>query len=319
MPHGVRTGEAGSLPGAVLEERIDALELSLAGPRVSDPARVMHERSSLETDIARLELLGRDVRAERSRLDTVDNMLRSHAGTLVGLADRSGGMQELRAQAGPPQDHWWWWLDDDVAERRRSDAKRTISIIVVASIVLLVAGFAVDRLGGTPEEREAATYSAQGAHRVSQGNYAGAIQAYERSVVIIDAQPEIWASLAVLYDVQGQTQEAALALARAEGLLADTAALESVLARSYELVQDCSVALQHGESAAAAGPAYPQAYLVRGSALECLEQWEPALADYQRAADLALEQDQDGVYVLAKTRMGMLIQMRVSMQPTTQP
>jgi tetratricopeptide (TPR) repeat protein len=319
MPQRVVRGGSGPNSSAVLEERIDALEISLGAPSETDLARILQERSSLETELASLKLLGRDVRAERSRLDTLDNAIRSRAAMLVGLADRSGGMAALRAQAQPAQDHWWWWLDGDVAESRRSDARRTIGIVVLAAIVLFVVGFAMDRLGGSPEEQKAATHSAQGANRISQGDYTGAIEAYEESVTVIDAQPEIWASLAVLYETQGETAKAAAALARAEELVADTAALESVLARSYELVRDCEAALQHGERAVAADQAFPQAYLARGSALECLEQWEPALADYQRAADLALEQDQDGVYVLAKTRLGMLVQMRVSALPTMQP
>ncbi|MFO7697458.1 MAG: tetratricopeptide repeat protein [Anaerolineae bacterium] len=298
-----------------LEGRIRALELSVASLGSCDPITVLGARSSVETDLDGLEELGRDVRAERSRLDTVDNVLRSNASTLVRRAGDAGGMAALRSQANPADDHWWWWLDEAVAESRRRDAKRFVAIVVASAVILLVISVVLDRTGGTPEEKRAAVFSSQGQQRLVQGDYVGAIEAYEQSIVALEPQPDVWAALAVLYDIQGETSRASQALGRAGDLVSEPAALEAAFARNYELAQDCGTALEHAQMAVDADPSLADGYLVRGSALECLDRWNEALADYEHASELAMDLGQDALYVLARARMGMLLQMSGSGTP----
>jgi Flp pilus assembly protein TadD len=298
-----------------LEGSIRALELSVASLGNCDPITVLDARSSIETDLDGLQELGRDVRAERSRLDTVDNVLRSNASTLVRRTGGAGGMAALRSQANPADDHWWWWLDEAVAESRRREAKRFVAIVVASAVILLGISFVLDRTGGTPEEKQAAVFSSQGQQRIVQGDYEGAIEAYEQSVAALEPQPESWAALAVLYDIQGEPARARQALGRASELVAEPAVIEAVLARYYELAQDCQTALGRAQMAVDADPTLADAFLARGSALECLDRWEEAISDYEHASELASAQGQDALYVLARARMGMLLQMSGSGTP----
>lgn len=319
MPKGVSNGAAEVGFSAQLDRRIRALEQALANPSGVDTAELLTERTAIEDTLAELALRGRDVRAERSRLDTVDNMIRSRAAMLVARV-QGGGLPALREQIRPPEEHWWWWLDDQVAEARRATARRTIILVLGAAALVLVLSFLLSRFGGTPEQKQAAVYSSQADQRVTQGDYAGAIEAYEQSLAIIAEQPEVLAALVALYDKQGQAQDSQMALERLEALVTEPAQLEASLARAYELVQECELALDHAQRAVAADESYANAYLVRGSALECLDRWDEAIADYERASDLAMEQGQDALYVLARTRLGMLLQMSGSgMPPMTTP
>ncbi|MHB1317338.1 MAG: tetratricopeptide repeat protein [Anaerolineae bacterium] len=309
MPNGAIDPKSDASSFRQTEGRIRALELSVAGLDRSDPVALLQARSSVEADLTALEQLGRDVRAERSRLDTVDNILRSHASVLVRRADGTGGLATLRARFDPSEEHWWWWLDEAVAESRRREAKRFVFIVVAAAVVLLLVKVVLDRTGGTPEEKQAAVYSSQGQQRMVQGDNAGAIEAYELSIAVLEPQPDVWAALAVLYDIQGEPARATEAFVRTAELVAEPAAAEAVIARYYELVQDCESALTHAQLAVDADSSYANAYLARGSALECLDRWEEALNDYEHASELASAQGEDALYVLARTRMGMLMQM----------
>ncbi|MDH7474615.1 MAG: hypothetical protein QHJ74_11520 [Anaerolineae bacterium] len=53
-----------------------------------------------------LEAQGMDVRAERARLITVQNQLRSRAVLLNREIAAAGGFPALREKHAPPQDHW---------------------------------------------------------------------------------------------------------------------------------------------------------------------------------------------------------------------
>ncbi|MGI6367649.1 MAG: tetratricopeptide repeat protein [Anaerolineae bacterium] len=289
-----------------LEERIRQLELALA-TRTLDAVSLLSERSALERRLQTLQAGGADVRAERSRLDTIDNMLRSAARRLA-----SGGKawQEARTAQQPPAEHWWWWLDEVVQEERRRAARRVVVMVIVAVVVGTGITWALNRFGASPEQREAASQAALGDQLLTQGEFAAAIDAYRASLATVEAQPEVWVSLTVLYDLTRQSEQAERALQRAGELVQGEAELQAALARSYELAGDCEAALDHAEAAVLAKPDDPQGYLVRGSAQECLGDWQTALVDYDRASSMALEQSQDALYVLARTRYGMLLQMR---------
>jgi len=310
MPKGALESSPLPIPSRELEARIDALELTLSSHGPIDWQQVLQERSALEQECIALGQRGRDMRAERSRLDTIDNMLHSRSPLLVAALGEAKGMAALRAQFQPPESHWWWWLDEEVAERRRRTARRLVRIVVAAALILALLGVVLARLGGTPEEQQAARLASQGSQYLVQGDYAAAIQAYEQSLEAVRTQPEVLAALAVLYAKTGDADRAEAALAEARSQVKEPAILDAMLARYYEQVQDCQAALEYAERAVAADPAYAQAYLVRGSALECLEQYDAAMLDLQRASTLALEQGDDALYVLARTRMGMLVQMR---------
>ena len=55
-------------------------------------------------------------------------------------------------------------------------------------------------------------------------------------------------------------------------------------------------------------PESMRAYYIRAGAYEIQDDGENALADLERAADLAHEQGNEALYVLAKTRIGNLLQ-----------
>ncbi len=316
MPKGFAGDTLDVGPFAQLDRRIRAIEVAMANPSALDVAELLTERTALEHELAALAARGRDVRAERSRLDTVDNMILSNAATLVARAERAQGMDALRKQVTPPEDHWWWWLDDQVAESRRAMGRRIVALVVGAAALVLVLSALLSRFGGTPEQRQAAVYSSQGDQRVTQGDYVGAIEAYEQSLEVVAEQPEVLAALVALYDKQGKERDAQVALERLATLVPEQAALESSLARAYELSQECELALDHAQRAVAADSSYANAYLVRGSALECLDRWDEAMSDFEYASELALEQGQDTLYVLARTRLGMLLQMSGSGMPS---
>lgn len=81
-----------------------------------------------------------------------------------------------------------------------------------------------------------------------------------------------------------------------------------VLARSYSSVGEYERALGYANEAVALAPDSAQALIIRGGVYEATERRAEALADYELSATLAQEAGEDALYVLARMRMGMLLQ-----------
>jgi tetratricopeptide (TPR) repeat protein len=292
-----------------LREQIRQLEVGVAGLHADNVLDMLRLRSQAETTVAEEEALGRDLRGERTRLATIDNMLERHATRVVTLAARRGGLRAAREQEAPPSGYWWWYLDDTVADRLRHSVVRAGAVIIGVVLVLLLGNYLLNTFFGmSPEEREAYGFTTMAEQMIYVGEYEEAIDRYEQAVEVIPDLPEAWVALAALYDVQGREDDHRAALARAETLVGDPLRLRLLLARQYETVQLLDVALAYAEQALELDPGSAEAHLIRGGIHDSLGNRELALADFEYASELARERGEDALYVLARTRMGMLLQ-----------
>jgi tetratricopeptide (TPR) repeat protein len=178
----------------------------------------------------------------------------------------------------------------------------------LAVLVLVAAAYAVYRAVPKSPARIAAEHAATGDQLLARGDREGAAGAYERSLAANPGQAGVWATLSVLYALNGAEADADAALARARGLARRSGELPFLLSRTWEQVGEHGRALDEADAALAEDPRLAGAALVRASALEGLGRLDEALVAYTHAAQLALAEGDSTVYVSAQTRMGMLTQ-----------
>ena len=298
-----------------LREQIRELEVAAASfqGRPAENARaLLMLRDKVEEEFSALEEQGMDLRPERTRVKTVDNILVRKARGLERALGPTGGFAGARRDVQPSDDAWWWFLDEHIAEQRRKSAIKFITVFVVAAVLLIGGNWAMNRFFGMdPIDREARGYVSSAEQALSMGNYEEAVAAYQQA---IETQPEMYDAyigLGVLYELQGQQEEARQTLAKAEELLADRVSYLLTLSRAYSSVGKMDPALDAAEEAVALAPESAQAYLIRGGVYEATGQRGEALTDYELSGELAREQGEDALYVLARMRMGMLLQSGV--------
>lgn len=309
MPKGGLEDVQVQTPMEQVRDQIRQLEVRVAGLRAPDVLNVLRLRSQVEVSVGEFEGLGRDMRPERTRLETVDNLLQRQANRVVGACVRHGGLRTARRDFAPPRSHWWWYLDEVVAERVRRNAIRVSALVIAVVLLVLVGNYVLNTFFGMdPKEQEAFGHTTVAEGMLAVGDYTGAVQRYEQAVAVQPDLAEAWVALAVLYDHLDRYDDMQAALARADALIADQLRLELLLARQYELVQEYDMALEHAERAVQVSPASAEAYLTRGGIHDSRGDRDLALADFERASDLAREQGEDALYVLARTRMGMILQ-----------
>ncbi|MHB0877428.1 MAG: tetratricopeptide repeat protein [Anaerolineae bacterium] len=291
-------------------------ELDLADLKVADAESVvvlLHMVDDLESGIPRLEAeLKVDLKPERTRLQTIENILRSR----TGLAVRRAGADRLeleRERVNPSADEWWWRLDLILSASRQRRVRRLAMYGLAAAAVLLVATVAYNIfLAPTPEERALAESVSAGEGYLIQGDFDAAVKEFEAAVALSPDEAGNHLYLAVAVEAQGDTDRAAAELAEGRRLSDSEAEYRASLSLVYYRVGASGnnpAALARAEEEAnasiAADPNYALGHFALGSAYELQGRSQEAIMEFELTSDLSSDAS---LTVLARMRMGMLMQ-----------
>jgi tetratricopeptide (TPR) repeat protein len=298
-----------------LRENIRDLEVRLgdlkgrAGRDGQNAIEILRLRDIVEEAATQVSEQGIDIRPERTRIRTIDNIMIRQMSAMVSGVGRAGGYPTLRRQENPPEDYWWWYLDQHLAERQRKQLLRVLGIAAVVVVLALAVNFVLNRYFGLgPVEKETQTYITEGEQALMEGNIDGAAIAYEHAVATMPNSPQANVYLGAIYDKLGRTTESEQLLAKAEELFGSRVEYLTALARAYHAMGEYDTALETIEEALAIDPEEPQALLIRGGIHEAQGDYQAAVDDYERSSAYAQERGQDALYVVARMRMAMLMQ-----------
>ena len=264
---------------------------------------------AIATGYEQLEQDGVDLRAERTRLETVYNILAEKDRIVVRALAPRGGLDALRAQVNPPEDHDWWYLDQHVAQRKAMQLKRLAwSSLIGALVLALLVALYVRFLRPDQATRQRLEYTFSGESFIQAEDYAAALQAYQQAFEIAPDDPEINMMIGVLQERLGQRDQANAAYTRAEELYGSRAIMLSMRAQQYSMLGLYDQAEADALEAIELDDQFSLAYCSLGSAYEGQEKIAQAIAALQACADRAREQNQNELYVIATTRMAFLMQ-----------
>jgi len=271
--------------------------------------RLLKLRDALETEFSEREEMGMDLGPERTRLETIDNILHTRAPVVVRALREAGGIEHYREEIGAPESHWWWYVDREVRENRRRSLIRTSTIVAIVLVVVLGGNALLDHFYGLSDQEKAAREFTNVAEQaMMEMDYDAAIVQYEAARDIMPELADVQASLGALYEVSGREEESDEAFASLRSLCPDEITYEMQLAQAYQQVGELEFAVLHADNAVRIDGANAEAIFLRGSMHESLGNVDQAIDDFTLASELAIDQDEDALYVLAKTRLGMLMQ-----------
>lgn len=260
---------------------------------------------------------GIDLRAEATRIETVHRLLLASDGVLVRQMGQVGGLAKAREAVKPAPERWWWYLDQRVAERRERLLRRALMVGAGVLGALLVVGFAINKLFPVDPRRAAAMEKTSLAEQAYQaGDIAKALEYYRQAAAALpeEADPMLW--IGVLEEKQGNNDAAEQAYAAAEKTIGDHA--RYVLQRGMIRAQVGAIdqAEADAEAALAEQPDMAEAYFLLGGVYEARGDVPAAIAAFEKTAELAGNQNNSALIVMAKTREGMLMQSAPMMVPT---
>ncbi len=255
-----------------------------------------------------LQSRGVDVRAEESRLLTVQGQLRNKAARFVREAKKGRGLAAARADVSPPPDHWWWYLDEYVAQQRR---QRLVRAALAGLAVLIIGGlfiwFVQSRLPQDPRLRRIIDLESALDTYIAEGNAPAAIVTLEELRALDPENPDYAVLLGALYEVTGEEAKARAQYADAARLV-DEGEFHRLRARAYLQVGLAEKALAEAKQAVQLRPQDPEAYFYLGNAYEALGDVPNALHTYEKASKLAEEQGNAELMAIIRVRMAVLLQ-----------
>jgi len=313
VDEGIRNAE--DLRKVLREAEIAVADLRGMGP--THVLNLLHMLDAIEEAVPRLESnLGIDLKPERTRLQTIENMLRSRASRALREVGKSQLIRH-REEVGPSESAWWWYIDQLVAERRRAAIRRWALRVSVVGAILLVASLVYQIVfAPSPEERALSERLSQGETSLLQGDLETALAEFQAALAVDPNDGETCLYVGAILQQLGREQEGAEYLQRGRDLIGNPAKYHASLALVYYRMalanldtigmaeSEALAALEADENLALAHFALASAYEVQGRVQE-------AIQEFERASDLSSD---PSLTVLARMRMGMLMQRPIQPQ-----
>lgn len=258
-----------------------------------------------------LEAQGVDLRSEAGRWETLQATVRRHAPVLLDELRAVGGLPAARAVQHPDGGAGWWWY---LAEEKRSRTKRhrlrtglivaTVTVLVVALVMVLRALFPVDPIVQAAQARQTA---AEGKIQ-EQGDFAGALADLQAVANYLPGEVDNWIRLGCVQQKLGDKAAAEESFEEARTLLESDVALRLLRATTYTSYKMLDEAQADLDVVLAVEPNNPLAYYYLATVLEARQQNTEAMAALARSSELAEEAKQVELAVMARYRLGMLMQ-----------
>jgi len=312
------------MKGQRLRKLIREAELGVANLRGmgAEAINLLRTLDQINDLLKELEQTGMDLRPERTRLTTVEGLLRSKARILLKELKSTGGLARARqAEASlPPASRWWWYLDEIQRRKQRQRIRRWAIIAGIVGILIVGAIFAYERfLAPEPKVQQKQDLVLSAEQALAEGDRQGALRKYEAALALDPTDPELHIWVGVLAEQAGQSAEAEAHYAEAERLVADRVRFLFFRANAYQRTGQQEAALRDAEEAISLDPDAPEPHLVLAGVYEEQNNVSLALAELQKTAELAQKAGNDVLYVLARTRQAMLLQRAPALQPEGEP
>lgn len=281
----------------------DAEKLLVSITPASAPA-LLRKNSQAHALLDQLANGGADMRAERSRLDTIDDRIVNYAKEIVKAAGGAAKFAELRSEAaGAYADARWWRLDDEVAAANRS---RLTKLGIAAGIlaVVLLAGFLLRGVLFPPDPVGDAVFGVQAGLR--DNDVPRALSSVELGLTKLPTNTTLLVWQGILQERMSdarseQSFAKAIEIAGEERFLLERAQIAVQLGDNDRVIDDATRALELNPNSA-------EAYYIRSSGYEGREELQRALEDLDKSAALAQEAGNDTLYATSRIRAGTLMQ-----------
>ena len=287
-----------------LREKIGDIEKLLVSITPESAPALLRKNTESHALLDRLADGGADMRAERSRLDTIDDRLVNYAPQIVKVLGGPASFAALRNEfAGAYADSRWWRLDDEVAAANRSRLIK-IGVGVGALLVVLLLGFLLRGILFPPDPVGDALFGVQAGLR--ENDVPRALNSVGLGLTKLPTNTTLLVWQGVLLKMQNDPRSEnsfakAKEIAGEEQFLLERAQVSIQLNNNDQAISDATRAIE-------LNPKSAQAYYLRSSGYEGKDELQRALDDLDKASTLAQEAGNDTLYATARIRAGTLMQ-----------
>ncbi|MBN1977868.1 MAG: hypothetical protein JW918_10735 [Anaerolineae bacterium] len=308
-------------PADGVREALGDAERLLASPREAgqQAVQLLYLLDQISRGLDELGERGMDVRAERSRFETVQSQLGRRKGRFLARAGEA--FVEAREAVQPDPARWWWFIDNAWRQERKQRLRRWL-IIGAAVIALLAIVALVNELFAPPREvRQAARLGFRGETLVrDEGDLEAALAEFEAAAALDPATPGYLVWIGVLRSELGDAQAAEEAFEAARSLYETDLGFLLTRAGAHRDVGNLDAATADVEQAILEYPESGWVYYVKHLISLDRKDYKTALEDLDKAEELARESGDVSLEAQVRMQRAMVLQMPpTSPEPTPTP
>jgi tetratricopeptide (TPR) repeat protein len=304
---------------ARLEAEVGKLGYS-DSPRSIDILYLLDRASEL---LAALSDNGAVLSAERGRFGTVTDQFRKKGPKFLKAVGGARALERLRDAEKPTRDRWWWYLDQELAAERSARRRQTLRSASIAAVVLAVlTGLYLLFLAPDEATRERYRLEQDAERALTEGRPDDAVLAADQALDLLPGDVDLLILKGIALELAARESEADLVFDTAQALLGNTEAFLSSRAQTYMLANRPDLALEDTEKMVARDKNSAVGYFQRGNAHASLGNYLEAVSDYEKASELAREQDRTELEGMARVQLAnlmMLMQAPPVESPTAAP
>ncbi len=298
-------------PAEQLRAQLTALENDLpALPKQSaaDVQTFFREMDAAQLQFSQLMTDGVDLTAELTRFETVQSRIARNADRLLHAIGGAAKLREHRPANISRKTHPWWFVDEISAEQKARTRKRVLTILgIAAAIVLAVVVLFNTVLKPDPAVVAKTRHFQTALDLVMEAkDYPAALDEIEQALNAVPNDVDSLVFKAVLLAQMGDESQADNILAQANALAPDDMYVPLAQARLLQQMGNLRQSLSLAEGVIAAHPDSAEAWYIAGQAHAGLGDIPQAREALSKAAELALAQGNDSLYVIAKTNLTYL-------------
>ncbi len=255
----------------------------------------------LETDINLL--------SEEGRFETIQSRIRRNAPVFLRNVGGAKALSQYRPPDTNHREQWWWYIDQIVAQRRARQRQRYLIIIAILLIIFGGTYLALTTIfAPSPEVIARVEAENQADQSVLEQEYDIALSYIQEGLVKVPNDTGLLIYQGVLAGVLSNTQLSEMSFNQAQAQT-QTRPLDFFLVRSqlqlrvsrFDLAeQDARLVIEQDDANA-------RGWLLLAQSLQSQDKIAEAISAYQTASDLAFEQGESEIVVLARFALSQLI------------
>ncbi|MBN1249423.1 MAG: tetratricopeptide repeat protein, partial [Anaerolineae bacterium] len=300
-------------PAERLRQTLTRLEGRLPQIGRGDPAQAVATLNLLDQADSLIDAIaeqGADLGPERSRFQTVTQQFDRKLGPFLQQLGGAEALAALRATENPPESRPWWFADRRLRERQRTRRRRALITIGATVGVLAILGVLYAIFLAPDEATRERFRSEQDAEQaLMEGDLPEALTQAERALSYAPGNPDLLVLKGVVLELLGSTDLAESAFEEARESYADVEAFYVNRAQNYMIAGRTELAVADTSHLIEINPDSAIAYYQRGNANAALGNLAGAIADMEKASELAEAAGQIELQGMARVQLGNLMMM----------
>ena len=264
-----------------------------------------------------VEQSGSNLRGERTQLETAQIDFERQVASYIRILGGRQAVRELRRERQPDLQQWWWYPDRRLAERWMVRSKKWIVWMGLAAVVLIgLVVFYQRYLVPDEATQTSLTHKFDAENLASQGEYRAALEEIDLAIAARPDQIDLYLFKGVLAEILGENDTAADAFRVAE--IGTPSRVIFLISRASEYLRykQPGLAIEDAQAVQDLDPNQASAYLILGQAYETSGDFQKAIDNYRLADQVATEQNDAQVQVIARMSIGQLYNRLPVIAPT---